>query len=99
MRPDGSEQTRLPFTETVDWFPHLSPDGRAAVYLVYPPGTKGRPADHWVELMVVRNGEWDYAVCAAKLFGGQGTINVNSRSPDNRRFAYVAYPIVHGMAS
>jgi hypothetical protein len=28
-----------------------------------------------------------------RLFGGQGTINVNSWSPDGRRFAYVAYPI------
>jgi hypothetical protein len=27
----------------------------------------------------------------AKLFGGQGTINVNSWSPDSRRFAFVSY--------
>jgi Tol biopolymer transport system component len=93
MRPDGSELTQLTFSETVNWFPHLSPDGRTAVYLAFPPGTTGHPADKWVELMVVRNGEWQRAVCAARLFGGQGTINVNSWSPDNRRFAYVTYPI------
>jgi TolB protein len=92
MRPDGSELTQLTFSETVDWFPHLSPDGHFAVYLAYPPGTKGHPADHEVELMVVRDGQWRRPVCAAKLFGGQGTINVNSWSPDNRCFAYVAYP-------
>lgn len=93
MRPDGSELTRLTFTETVDWFPHLSPDGRNAVYLAYPPDTKGHPADLWVELRVVHDGNWQYSVCAARLYGGQGTINVNSWAPDSRRFAYVTYPI------
>jgi TolB protein len=33
MRPDGSERTRLTNSPTVDWFPHLSADGRTAVYL------------------------------------------------------------------
>jgi TolB protein len=92
MRPDGSEPMRLTFSETVDWFPHLSPDGRSAVYLAYPPDTKGHPADLWVELMVVHDGNWQNPVRAARLFGGQGTINVNSWAPDSRRFAYVAYP-------
>jgi TolB protein len=93
MRPDGSDLSRLTFTETVDWFPHLSPDGRNAVYLAYPSGTTGHPADLWVELMVVHDGQWPRAISAARLFGGQGTINVNSWSPDSRRFAFVAYPV------
>jgi TolB protein len=29
-----------------------------------------------------------------KLFGGQGTINVNSWAPDSRKFAFVGYEIV-----
>jgi Tol biopolymer transport system component len=93
MRPDGSDLTRLIVSDTVDWFPHLSPDARTLVYLAYPPGTAGHPADLRVELMVVREGQWAHPVRAACLFGGQGTINVNSWSPDNRRFAYVAYPL------
>jgi Tol biopolymer transport system component len=93
MRPDGSELTRLIFSSTVDWFPHLSPDGRTAAYLAYPPGTAGHPPDLWVELMVVRDGQWAHPVSVARLLGGQGTINVNSWSPESRRFAYVAYPI------
>jgi TolB protein len=93
MRLDGSEATRLTFSKTVDWFPHLSPDGNSVVYLAYPPETQGHPADKWVELMVIENGEWQTPVRAARLFGGQGTINVNSWSPDSRRFAYVAYPL------
>jgi Tol biopolymer transport system component len=93
VRPDGSEPTRLTFSDTVDWFPHLSPSGNSAVYLAYPSGTTGHPADHWVRLMIVSDGRWHEAECVARIFGGQGTINVNSWSPDSRRFAYVAFPM------
>ncbi|EJJ27094.1 periplasmic component of the Tol biopolymer transport system [Rhizobium sp. CF142] len=93
MRPDGSEIERLTHAPTVDWFPHFSPDGGLAAYLAYPPGTKGHPADLWVELKLVRDGDWSAAVPVARIFGGQGTINVNSWSPDSRRFAFVAYPM------
>jgi TolB protein len=93
MRPDGTEITQLISSETVDWFPHISPDGRNCVYLAYPSGTAGHPADLDVKLMVVRDEQWDRPAIAARLFGGQGTINVNSWSPDSRRFAYVAYPV------
>ena len=93
IRPDGTGLERLTDGASVDWFPHLAPDGRMAVYLAYPPGTEGHPKDKWVELMVVRDGDWMAPRSAARLFGGQGTINVNSWSPDSRRFAYVAYPM------
>jgi Tol biopolymer transport system component len=93
MRTDGSEIERLTHAPTVDWFPHLSPDGRLAAFIAYPPGTKGHPADLWVELKLVRDGDWPGAVTVARLFGGQGTINVNSWSPDSTRFAFVAYPM------
>ena len=93
MRPNGSELSRLTFSKTVDWFPHFSPDGSSAMFLAYPEGTVGHPADKWVNLMIVENDAWDRPRKAVKLFGGQGTVNVNSWSPDNHRFAYVAYPI------
>jgi TolB protein len=93
MRPDGSEITRLVTSQAVDWFPHISPDGRSCVYLSYPPGTAGHPANLEVRLMVVHDGQWERPALAASLLGGQGTINVNSWSPDSQRFAYVAYPI------
>ncbi|NBZ90002.1 TolB family protein [Stagnihabitans tardus] len=92
MRPDGSGAERLSFAGTVDWFPHLSPDGARAVYLSYPPGTRGHPADLWVELKLVET-DWTQARTVARLFGGQGTINVNSWSPDGRSFAFVSYPM------
>lgn len=48
MRPDGSELTRLTSDERVNWFPHLSPDGRHVLYISFPPGTEGHPADREV---------------------------------------------------
>jgi TolB protein len=42
--------------------------------------------------MLVEDGQWQRGICAASVEGGQGTINVNSWSPDSRRFAYVVYP-------
>lgn len=93
MRPDGSGIERLTDEPTVDWFPHISPNGALAVYLAYPPGTQGHPADLWVDLKLVHGGDWAGAVSVAHLFGGQGTINVNSWSPDSTRFAFVTYPV------
>jgi TolB protein len=92
MRPDGTGAERLTDSKTVDWFPHLSPDGTRAVYLSYPPGTRGHPADLWVDLKLV-TGDWTHPRRVARLFGGQGTINVNSWSPDGRSFAFVSYPM------
>ncbi|MCT8160692.1 hypothetical protein [Pseudoruegeria sp. SHC-113] len=92
MRPDGSGAERLTHSDTVDWFPHLAPDGNRAVYLAYPPGTKGHPADKPVALHLVEGGRWEAAKPVARFTGGQGTINVNSWGPDSTRFAYVAYP-------
>ncbi|BCJ47197.1 hypothetical protein GCM10010168_72140 [Actinoplanes ianthinogenes] len=92
LRPDGSGLEQLTFDERVNWFPHVSPDGSRAVYLSYPPGTQGHPADREVELRVVEGGDWAAARTVVTLAGGQGTINVNSWAPDSRRFAYVDYP-------
>ncbi|HET7415403.1 MAG TPA: biopolymer transporter Tol [Arthrobacter sp.] len=95
IRTDGSEFEQLVTSNTVDWFPHLSPDGRRATYLRFPAGTLGHPADLEVELVVVTTDDWTTPVRTWTLFGGQGTLNVNSWSPDSDRFAYVAYPFVN----
>ena len=79
-------------SDTVDWFPHLSPDSQSASYIAFPAGTLGHPADLDVEVRVVAASDWSTPVQRYPLFGGQGTINVNSWSPDSTRFAFVAYP-------
>ena len=96
FRPDGSGMEQLTFDDRVNWFPHLAPDGQHAIYLSFPPGTLGHPANLAVELRLVTLGDWRQAVPAVSLYGGQGTINVNSWSPDGTRFAYVAYPVEEG---
>jgi Tol biopolymer transport system component len=92
MRTDGSELTQLTHDDRVNWFPHVSPGGNLLVYLSYELGTRGHPANKPVELrcMPPQGGKSEPLL---GLFGGQGTINVNSWAPDGRRFAFVEYPV------
>ena len=92
MRPNGSGVEQLTHDERVNWFPHPSPDGKQVVYISFPPGTLGHPADREVMLKLMPPDGSSHREVVA-LYGGQGTINVNSWSPDSRRFAYVAYPV------
>lgn len=92
MSPDGEEVTQLTFDERVNWFPHLTADGTRLAYISYPPGTIGHPADLDV---IIRLADPDGAGVTdlVHLFGGQGTLNVNSWDPTGSRLAYVAYPL------
>ncbi len=87
---DGSNPEQVTFDERVNWFPHPSPDGQWVVYLSYPPGTEGHPADLDVELRLMRPDGSDMQVLLA-FNGGQGTINVPSWAPDSSGFAFVRY--------
>jgi TolB protein len=89
----GGTLEQLVQSDTVDWFPHLSPSGEYASYISFPAGTLGHPADLDVEVRLVRSANWDEILVRFPLFGGQGTLNVNSWSPDSSRLAFVAYPI------
>lgn len=97
MRADGSEQTQMTFDEDRNsWFPHVSPQGDHVVLLAYAKGDL-EPHEHLpnkhveLRLMSVKTGEVE---TIAELFGGQGTINVNSWAPDGGRFAFVSYGVV-----
>lgn len=88
----GGEPEQLTHDERVNWFPHPSPDGTQIAYISFPPGTVGHPANVPV---VVRLLEKDGTIRdLACVFGGQGTMNVPSWSPDGTRIAIVAYPLV-----
>jgi Tol biopolymer transport system component len=89
----GGPAERLLTTDTVDWFPHLSPDGCSAAYISFPAGTLGHPGDLDVEVKLVSTDDWTTPVQRYPVFGGQGTLNVNSWSPDSTQFAFVAYPV------
>lgn len=93
MRVDGSDVQQLTVGSRVNWFPHLSPDGASAVYLAFPPGTVGHPADRWVDVMLVDGSDWAHPRTVHRLYGGQGTLNVNGWAPDSERFAFISYPM------
>lgn len=94
MKADGSGQQQVTTDEYQDWFPHISPDGRYIVFLSYDKDVKEHPAnkDVLLRLKLTKGGE---IRVLAKLFGGQGTINVPSWSPDSRNVAFVSYRLVN----
>jgi TolB protein len=64
-------------------------------FLTYELGVVGHPEnqDVMLRIMSMKDGK---VIVAAKLFGGQGTINVPSWSPDGKKFAFVSYALVPG---
>ncbi|MEM9933459.1 MAG: hypothetical protein AAF824_07595, partial [Bacteroidota bacterium] len=91
MRPDGSSREQLTFEETNNWFPHISPDGKWMVYLAYPAGIpeNSHPFYQRVSLKLMPlDGGGPRTI--AYLYGGQGTINVPSWSPDSKYVAFVS---------
>ena len=90
MRTDGSDLEQMTDDDRVNWFAHPAPVGDEIVYLAYPNGTQGHPAGKDVELRLFK-GKGKAPETLVSLFGGQGTINVPSWSPDGVAFAYVEY--------
>lgn len=93
MEADGSNPEQMVKEDANCWFPHVSPDGKWVVYITYDKNdvTAGdHPANKNVELRLIPSAGGE-SKTIAKLFGGQGTINVNSWSPDNRTIAFVSY--------
>lgn len=90
MAADGTGQRRLFSDDFVNWFPHPSPCGRHLLYLAYPPGTAGHPADCPVALCLC-DPEGGSRRRVLEFIGGQGTINVPCWAPDGSAFAFVRY--------
>jgi TolB protein len=93
MKADGSEQEQVLTDEANDWFPHISPDGKWMVFLSYDKSVSGHPGEKDVVLNLMSMDDKKVHVLA-KLFGGQGTINVPSWSPDSKKLAFVSYELL-----
>jgi len=91
MDPEGLNREQLTFDEGNDWFPHISPDGKWILYLSFPADipVNSHPSYKRVTLkiMPVDGGE---SKVVAYLYGGQGSINVPSWSPDSKYVAFVS---------
>ena len=92
MKPDGTNKEQITFDENNNWFPHISPDGKWIAFISFPPTIQ--PNDHpalkrvMLRLMPAAGGA---PRVISYLYGGQGTINVPSWSPDSKRVAFVSY--------
>jgi len=91
MKPDGSGREQITFDKYNDWFPHISPDGKWIILISFP--AEIEPNSHpnykrvMLRIMPVSGGE---PKVIAYLYGGQGTINVPSWSPDSKQIAFVS---------
>jgi Tol biopolymer transport system component len=88
---NDSKAQRITSDDLEDWFPHISPDGKQIVFLSFPKGTanhNGKMEGVQLRMMPAKGKKIEVLTT---IFGGQGTINVNSWSPDSKKFAYVTY--------
>ncbi len=93
MLADGSDQEQITFDEYNNWFPHISPDGKWMAFLSYEKDVTGHPPNKDVQIRLMALTDRKISVLA-RLFGGQGTINVPSWSPDSTKVAFVSYQLL-----
>jgi hypothetical protein len=91
MNPDGQDQEQVTRDDYNDWFPHISPDGKWIAFISF--GSDIDPKDHpyykqiYLRLMPLEAGS---PKVIAYVYGGQGTMNVPSWSPDSTKIAFVS---------
>src|SRR4051812_11214528 len=99
MKPDGSDQEQVTNDSLNNWFPHISPDGKWIAFISFLP-SEVRPDDHpfykhvYIRLLPIEGGT---PKVLAYVYGGQGTMNTPSWSPDSKRIAFISNSDMSGM--
>lgn len=92
MKPDGTEEEQVTDDNFQNWFAHPSPDGKWLIMISYPSSVPAGSHPHnqrvMLRMMPAAGGPLK---TVAYLYGGQGTINVPSWSPDSKKVAFVSY--------
>ncbi|MEJ7770127.1 MAG: biopolymer transporter TolR, partial [Chitinophagaceae bacterium] len=96
MKPDGSDQQAVTKGDLHDWFPHISPDGKWIVFISFlkeevPSGDHPFYKHVYIRLMPITGG---VPKVIAYIYGGQGTINTPSWSPDSKKIAFVSNSVI-----
>ena len=90
MKANGKKQTQLTFDDYNDWFPHVSPDQKWIVFISFPKDIDPSSHPFYKHCMLrIMPYEGGTPKVIAHLYGGQGTINVPSWSPDSKKIAFV----------
>jgi len=92
MKPDGSQQEQLTFDDFNNWFPHVSPDGKTIVFITYNAADVAAGDHPFYHRVYLRKMPLDGGKPSviAYVYGGQGSLNVNSWAPDNKTIAFVS---------
>lgn len=90
---DASQPEQITSDERNNWTPHPSPDGKWIVYLSYDKSVAGHPANKDISLRLMSLPDRKTRTLV-DVFGGSGTMNVPSWSPDSRHLAFVSYELV-----
>ncbi len=91
MNADGSNQIQLTSDKYNDWFPHVSPDNKWIAFISFAEDID--PNDHpfykqcLIRIMPYEGGS---PKIIAYIYGGQGSINVPSWSPDSKFISFVS---------
>jgi hypothetical protein len=91
MNADGSAQEQLTDDEYNNWFPHIAPDGKSLVMLSFDKNVDSDDHPFYEHIYLRRMSvEGGAPSVVAYVYGGQGTINVPSWSPDSKSIAFVS---------
>lgn len=96
MNTDGEEQEQLTTDAYSNWFAHPSPDGKWLVYISYMQDQgQSHPFGKDVKLRLMSLTDKSIIDLTEVFYGGQGSINVPSWSPDSKQVAFVSYKILN----